>query len=119
MKRIRHSSSGKILSRLGHCCSADAHIVLFLVEGRLVLLPSDERDLLLLDVVHKLRVQLLRAYDVLFDVGAFLVALLPVDWRFDVDFRLLEVLLVEFLERNRADRCIGVLLLKCSVRNKR
>jgi hypothetical protein len=60
-----------------------------------------ESDILALDVVHELGVQVLRTDDVLLDlVGAVLVARLPIRWRVDVDLGLLEVLLVEFFQRN-------------------
>lgn len=98
-------------------CSADAHIILFLVEGGLVLLP-DEGDLLACHVLDELRVEVLGADDVLLHVCAFLVGL-PVGRRVDADLGLLEVLLVELLQRNRADGRVGVLLLEGSVGDER
>lgn len=103
------------------CLSADTDIILLLVEGGLILSALEhERDVLVFDVVHELRVQVLRTDDVLLDVAsAFLVAGLPIGGGLDVDLGLLEVLLWQLLQRNRADWGIGILLLESRVSDER
>lgn len=78
-----------------------------------------QRDILAFHVVHELCIQVLRIDDVLLHVCALLVRHLPVRWRVDVDLGLLEVLLIELLERNGTDGCIRVLLLEGRVGDER